>query len=407
MNMVMKGGSKVLVGTLAGFALALGLTPVLSRQYTPDVFGQFGVLTAAAATFIGLSTLRLEVIALAERDDARFATLATRGLHLSMSLGILLMLASAVATIFGVDQRWLIVGPLVVVGSWQLVGTAGLSRWRDYRGLALCTFSQQGGASFIQVLLGATGSVWGLVTGFFLARACWIPPIRRLHPNIRQARRPAETPWRQAVPAGMSALFNSLGTQMPLLLLASLYGTTSAGLFAMAQRLFSQPLQVLAQGIATASNAEVSHTIRSEDHAAASDLVRTTMRRLALLGAVPTVAVAVTAPWLAPIVLGENWQEAGGIISILSVSAYAQFCTAPFAQLLNVTGRSRTLLAWDCSRLMAITGALVAPKLFGGDLLTSMAALSLALTLTYTALGLLVDRAIPKQTRIFGTQSPH
>lgn len=406
MNSVLKGGSRVLVGTLAGFALALALTPVLSRQYTPDVFGQFGVLTAAAATFIGLSTLRLEVIALAKSDDAHFAVLATRGLQLSMALGLLLTLVAAVMAMFGADPRWLIVGPLVVVGSWQLVGSAGLSRKRDYRGLALCNFSQQGGASSIQVILGATGSVWGLVSGFVLSRVCWIPPIHRLSRDRKHSGLASSTPWRQAAPAGLSALFNSLGTQMPLLLLAGLYGTTSVGLFAMAQRLFSQPLQVLAQGLATASNAEVSHAIRSEDHSGARHLVLKTMRRLAALGSVPTLVVAVTAPWLVPIALGGEWHPAGIIISILSFSAYAQFCTAPFAQLLNVTGHSQTLLMWDCARLLAISGALVVPKLVGGGLLTSMLAFSLALTLTYVALGLLVHRALPNKSKNFVPNSP-
>ncbi len=385
----------MLVGSAAGFGLNLLLTPVLSRLFRPEVFGLFATLTALASVFIGVSTFRLEVLSQRVGDETEGRDLQRLALVTSLLWGVAITAAvGAAMLVHPISWWWLVTGPLVLVGSLQLIGSAVWTRRRDYRSLAWGNFVQGAAGGVIQVVLGWFSSGAGsLVAGFAAARLVW---VRALVWEQRPRGTLAAT-WvrsrRFAGVSGLSALVNSGAGQLPILLPSLLLGQAEVGFLAMALRLFVAPLSIVGQAAATANLGEVGRLLRDGDRSAPR-LVRRSMRELFLLGLLPCALVAAGSTWAVPVLLGAQWSPVGPVMGVLAAGALLQFCVSPLSQLLNVTDHGRWLLVWDLARLLLVGTSFAVPLLMGAGLIVAVAVYSAFLCLLYGVLAHLVLRAV-------------
>jgi O-antigen/teichoic acid export membrane protein len=164
--------------------------------------------------------------------------------------------------------------------------------------------------------------------------------------------------------SGGSAIINSLGSQMPILLSSTIFGEAQAGLFAMALRVFTSPLALIGEAAGVALTGEVAARLRSQKKDAYA-LCSRSMRQLFALGVIPTAAAAIVGPWALPVLLGPAWARSGMLVAILALPTLAQFTAAPLSQMLNLTNRSHQLLRWDIARLIAIIASFAIPSQFG------------------------------------------
>lgn len=284
---------------------------------------------------------------------------------------------------------------MVFAGSLQLIRTAQLVRSDRYWELALANFTQGAGLGGSQFLLGlARPSGLMLVGGFLLSRAVWAPSLKLLvSTSFRDFRKLALKHRSYALAAGTTAFVNGLGSQLPVLAAAAFFGSVEAGLFAMMARILISPLTVVGQAAAAATLGHIGMRLRARDERALR-LLNQTMRDLFLVGLVPCIAVAIGGPWGAEILLGSEWKQVGILMSVMSIGALAQFTCAPFAQLLNLMNRSRTLLLWDITRLAIVTLAISIPALMGWPFVVSVALLSFGYVIIYIALSVMVRSAI-------------
>lgn len=390
-----RAGLTVLLGSAGGAALALVLTPVLSRLVTPDVFGSSMTLVALASVVVGVSTMRLEVAGQAEPDDDEARAVLGLGMALAVALGVFITAATAVAYALDlVPLLILTVGPMVTIASTQLIGAAWLARGQAYGTLARASFAQNGGLAVAQAGLAVLSpTVGALIAGFIVSRVYWLFHI----PALVWRRAVARRVWRKhrsyALTAGTSAGINSLAGQIPILLPAVLYGDQAAGLLAMALRILVSPLSLIGDAAASAAVGEISQALRTRSGQAGS-VLRRGLRDLAVIGAVPTLAAGALGTVAVPYLLGPQWAEAGTIVAALALGAWAQFVVAPFSQTLNLSGRSDWLLVWDVCRLLAVTGAFLLPSLTGLGIVAASACYSVAMLGLYAAMALMCDRSL-------------
>lgn len=390
-----RAGLKVLVGSVGGAALALALTPVLSRLVTPDVFGSFMTLVALASVVVGVSTMRLEVAGQAEPDDGEARAVLGLGMTLALAVGSVITALSAVAYVLDqVPLLTLTVGPMVTIASTQLIAAAWLTRRQAYGTLARASFFQSGGLAAAQAGLAVVSpTVGALIIGFVLSRAFWFFHL----PALVWRRSAARRVWRRhsayALTAGTSAGINSLAGQVPILLPAILYGDQAAGWLAMALRILVSPLSLIGEAAAAAAVGEISQALRTRSGQARS-VLRRGLRDLAFVGAVPALAAGALGTVAVPYLLGEQWAETGTIVSALALGAWAQFVVAPFSQTLNLSGRSRWLLGWDVCRLAAVTAAFLVPTVTGLGIVAASVSYSVAMLALYAAMSIMCDRSL-------------
>lgn len=394
---VHRSGLLLAMGGGLGALVALALTPVITRIYEPETFGVFVQVVALASTLIGFNTLRYEIIGQTEEQEEGFSASIRLALANALAVAVITSAVSAVFVFgFGAAAIWILVGPISFIGSATSIGAATFSRQRKYGQLSLGNFLQQGIVPAFQAGLGLySASVLSLVVGFMLGRGVWFRAIFRALrgpslPIVDVHRRR----WRSATSAGFSALVNSAGSQVLLLGMSLAYGAAVVGIVGMAIRLVVGPLSIVSQAVGQVIIGNVGKLVRSrENESLIGTLVKTALVQAAL-AVVPCALIVAFGPKLVPIILGREWSDAGIACAILAFGAYAQFVGAPFAQVLNLLGKSSALLLWDVVRVFLLASSVIVPWVLGEGWEVALMAYSAAQFLTYGLLFLTIRRSV-------------
>jgi O-antigen/teichoic acid export membrane protein len=189
-----------------------------------------------------------------------------------------------------------------------------------------------------------------------------------------------------------SGLLNSAGLEVPLLLVAALYGDARAGFLGLAVRVIGAPATVVGQAVGQVFTGETGARIRGPTGGLAAS-VRSAVRRLLAVGVVPTVALVAAGPALFGLVFGPEWTEAGEFARLLAVAHLAQFAVVPVSPTLFLLERQGRELGWVAVRLLLTAGGPAACGLVGAPIGTAVLALALGHVLSYALLYVLCVRA--------------
>src|SRR5690606_28965452 len=189
-----------------------------------------------------------------------------------------------------------------------------------------------------------------------------------------------------------SALVNSAGLEVPLLLVAALYGDVRAGFLGLTVRVVSGPFSVIGQAVNQVFAGESSAVVRNPN-GTLGRIVRTSVRRLVLVGAVPAAVLLAAGPALFGVVFGQEWTEAGEYARLLALAYLGQLAVVPVSATLFLLERQHEELAWVVLRLLLTAGGPLLCGIAGAPVTAAIAALSAGHVLSYVALYVLCVRA--------------
>lgn len=387
---------RVASGTLAAQAITVAVSPVLTRLFTPTDFGIY----AAAVTIFSLvlvgASLRYQAAIPLPPDEDTAASL----ILLSALLGLVTTVLMAVCLwVFGpwiahalgapglIPLFWVVVLSELGASLYQVV-SAWAIRAQAYGPIAQTRIAQGVGMAAGQVVfgllgaapsgllygdaIGRTAGIWGLAhrmwhaSGSAIRTTTW---SRLRQSAIRYRRFPA-----YSLPA---SLLDAISNQAPLILLLVLYGPAVGGYFLLAQRVGSLPVRLIGASVAQVFFGEASRLVQ-EDRAALPALFTRTVRRMAVVGAVPTILLAVVGPTLFPFVFGENWEVAGIYLALLAPTFYFLFIWGSVSGAVDVAERQNLLLIGELVGLGLVTGAVGLGRLAGVDSTGAVVLLAIA-----------------------------
>lgn len=341
-------------GTLAGQGMLILVAPLLTRLFTPEEFGFFGVFAALTAMVGVGSALRFEFAIATVHSDAEAAALVKVAVFSSAGMALLLCLlvwlfgghlaARLEATAFAM---WLWLLPLAIfclglsatMAYWSIrngsIGVNAISR--------ALKFSSQGSS---QVLLGwlsggALALILGYITGFIVS---FIYYVSRLSPSdlkliraqsIARAWQAARDNRRYPIFSLPTGFLESASQHLPVLLLALLFGPAGAGFYSLSQRIIGMPVRMLSDAASQVFHSE----LRSKSPAELQRAFLRTLLFFGTIGVIGMVPLACLAPSLFAVVFGEPWREAGVIVQLLVPLYLARFIVLPISQLLYLLGR--------------------------------------------------------------------
>lgn len=411
------GGLGRAVSILAGgAAIAQGIVAVSSivvtRLYTPANFGLYGAATAIVTVLVTFGCLRYEVAIPLPREPIRAANLVALAVFASAAVttlfGLVLLLAGG--SILGalharalLPYAWIMLLGQFGGGIYIALNSLAI-RHRQFRTIAQTRISQSVATVATQVGLGLVApGAGGLVAGDAIGRAAGSGRLgREAWQTSKQAlsqislRGMRAVAWRYrsfAVLSSPAAVLNELGLQAPLLLILALYGATTGGLFALAQRLIQAPVWLVSTAIAQVFVAEAAARVR-EDPGSLRKLFVRTLRRLTAIGAPIVIILAIAAPLTVGLVFGSRWERAGIFVSILSPFYMLQLVTSPLGGTLDVLERQDLHLIREILRVVLICGAVVLSSELSLSSTQAIAILSGAGSLAYVSYGLLSWRAL-------------
>lgn len=408
----------IMAGTAAGQVLAVAVSPIISRLYTPADFGVFSVVSGLAITIGTATALRYELAVPLPHDDDDARSLVALGAFWCLITGSLLtvafwLLTPWIAGFFdesGLAQLLIFVPAIAAMfGLFRLLNQWALRQLR-YGATAVRNVVSSVATVITQLIggwsgLGPAGLVAGLGAGQGVGAASLLKGSHLFSGEVskvsmlRNQRRYKRFPLLLA-PAG---LINASGVYVPLLMIAALYGTEAAGWLGFTQRILAVPMTLIGQSVAQVYLSQLALT-RRESTGAEVKLFWSATKRLGMLGFAGAALLMVVAPALFATVFGEQWRPAGSMARALAISLAFQMVASSLSQTLIVFERTGLQLAWDIGRLIATAGTVVVCSQLNVGLLPCIWAYSIVSACAYVVSWDMGRRTIVRSSRVIQTR---
>lgn len=360
-----RGVIAIMSGTVISRVIAFAAIPVLSRLFTPSDFGVLALLNMIISVLGPVSTWCYETsIVLPERQKEAVNLMILSCIASTIS-GVIVFVAFAifkvpVAGLLGAPELapWL---PWSAFCVWSLGMFSALRLWKsrqgDFPAISYARVADTGSLSVTQVGMGiaAPGNLFGLMIGPFIARftsllvifiSTWRVDGELIKESFdwqtlkAQAKRYIRFPQFD-LPANT---LNHFSREMPVAILGAFFIPQWVGLFSIANRVMSVPLQVVGGAIAQV------YLPTARDAALSSRLEHFTLaifERLLRMSVTPMLVVAIAAPELMGFVLGDQWYFAGVFLRWICPWLLLAFIASPISEVFGVLERQSDKLVFN------------------------------------------------------------
>jgi len=404
-------------GTAIGQAISMIASPILTRLYSIQDFGNLQVYLSIMTFVILFSTWRYEYAIMLPDKDRTAANL------LAVTVGIVIMMS--IFTAFALwwiagshllpenmnslrPYLWLIPISMCGGGLYQVLSCWTL-RQKSYKPVAATKLTQSFGQNITQLCMGFfRNGLLGLLLGDALGRMTGSLSFLRLlwRQNKKLFREVClRDMWNAMVRfrnfpiiSTGSALINTAGFSLPPLILAKFYGAMVLGWFALEMRVLEAPSALVGQSISQAYMSEAARLAIS-DPKAMHALFLKIMKRLLKLGAIPFAIAIVISHSLFALVFGESWREAGNYARLLAIMHYVSFAVWPLMPTLNILEKQSWQLMWDIGRLVFTIVCLLVVYYCGMSARWTIIAYGAAMTIGYVTHLFLSHRAIQERIK--------
>lgn len=382
-------------GTAIAQAITVLASPILTRLYGPEAFGIFGVFAAVAGVIAVGSTMQLDMAMVLPKQDNDAVNLLSLSFLLSwatfaLSLAVLSFFQQPIAVAMGFPNyagyTWLLA--FVMLGS---VNVQILSHWAVRTKqfflislsaivVAIVASLFKIGAGFLDFGVGAliVGAIIGYVVhACLLARSLPLKQWRVILPSVNREQILRVVKAHSDFPLYRTpqVVINSFSSNLPGILLASLFSPAVAGFYFLAKRVLKMPAGLISESVRKVfypKAAEIAHVGGDLRFA----VIKATLG-LAGVGLVPLFVILVFGPRLFALVFGEEWRIAGDYARWLALWVYFAFINVPSVTAIPVIGRQRIFLAYEIVYSFIKATAIIGVAFITSDEVKAIAAYAL------------------------------
>jgi len=380
----------LMTGTTIAQAIPVGISPILTRIYTPEDFGLLALYMAIATIIAVIATGRYELAIMLPKKDED----AVHILLLSLMITVVISLISFLIAFFFNPQitkilgnqeisRWiyLVPGSILLIGFYNSL-TYWTNRKKSYKKMAQNKVIQSGSMATMQVSLGLLkNSSSGLIVGWFfgqliavalLVRLVWREDKNKINKISilkiwgfakRYKKFPLINSW--------SGLLNTASLQIPVILLTAFFSVAVTGFFSLAQRILQIPMTLLGSAIGQVYFEKASR-LKNET----SEVRRITLevnKKLLLIGLFPIGIIILWGDTLFALVFGQAWKVAGEYAQLLSVWIYFVFISSPLTHLMTIYEKHFEFILFNTFLFSSRIGILLVGWWLAEDALTVIA----------------------------------
>ena len=377
-NRLFLNSAKLSLLTAVGQLIAVILSPLLTRLYSPSDYGFLGIFTSILAVALTVSAFRYEYSITKSTNEHERGSLVVISLVILLAISTLLFLGAFVSLDslngifkFSADSKILLFLPvtLLCAGIFQ-IGTFVAIKQGEIGYLGMVRLIQTASMVIFQIYFAFTylstlGLILGQALGYLLGGLLFFKMIRNTFSksitmnnffiSLRKFRS-------FAIFSSISVLLASLANQLPMIFLWLIFNVQAAGYFALTQRVMVLPLRILGSAI---SQAYLSELVAEERNILRINLL---FRRAMLQQVVVAIPTALTLFFIVPkligLVFGNTWYEAGIFIKILAIPVSIELIAVVIGlETVNILGDSRLLPFREFLRI-AIVGLSFAISIF-------------------------------------------
>lgn len=349
-NSFVRGVIALCGGTIGAQVILVAASPILTRLYTPAMFGVAAVFVGFSSILGILATLRYEISipqADSNQDAASIAALCF-GLTVTMfviSGGVVFFFDDFIVYLFHLQQvanfLWLVPLFIFSLGLYQLL-TFWNYRQHQFVQVASSTVGKNAGMVGAQLLLyplGALALLGGQLFGQFIATVLLLfrsPELFRQKFNMETLRHNAWKFRKYPLFSSWSGVTGGAAQQAPVLMFAAFFSPVEAGLYSLSYRIIGLPGALIGTAVGNVFLPHAAEAYLDGQLGGVLAKVHSVLARLAM----PGVAVlAVIAPEMFALVFGAEWREAGRYVQWLSIMLYANFVYSPISTSFGIMDR--------------------------------------------------------------------
>lgn len=350
--------SIIMIGTIIAQAIPFLASPFLSRIFTPEDFGVFGVYYSIVTVISVFITGRYELAIMIPEKDANAIQLVGGSFLITtffsvLSFVLLLFFGkyffSSIAHTGFTNWMYFIPVSVLLIGFYQALNYWS-NRKSQYKRLAISRVSRSlntvGFSSFFAFTAVKPG---GLIVGDIVGQfsATMILFYRVIKEEIDLVKQINMQSVKEQliiykhfpmynVPSG---LLEKLAGQAPVLLLTIFFGAMPAGFFSFSQRIISAPEAVISRAFGDVFRQQASEQYIVNGQC--RELFIKTFKRLTLFSIFPFIILFAFAPQLFEFIFGSQWLVAGEYTQLLTPMFFLQFIFSPLSIMFIVAQKQR------------------------------------------------------------------
>jgi len=356
------------VGAAIAQALPIAIMPIVSRIYTSEELGEYGVVLTYVLLLSTFASLELNRAIMLPRKSAESILITSSIVKYTFLFCLVLMVVFCLLVLFNQLKAIYLVIPILVFLS-SLVSTLNmyLNRISEFKILAKLKVVNSLVLTILQVstsILGALGLLVGNIAGnavnlFLLVKKLFLnEPFKFTFKGFRTTFFKILKKYNEFPINSLPNRFvNLLSARSPYLVFDSFATSSVVGLYSMSGKIIQTPMSTLSASIST-----VFMNKSSEYHNSGiplRPLVMSTYKNLLLIAVVPYLVFLFFAPEIFAFTLGSEWYSAGTYTQILIPFLFISFVNAPMNFIFFLKNELRYLLIFNISLLLARFGGLI------------------------------------------------
>jgi|SRR5690625_313741 len=367
----------LVTGTAAAQALTLAASPFITRIYGPEAFGILGAFNAIISIVapIGALTYPIAIVLPKNDQDARGIirlSLIIAAIIATVLFSTLLIFNNYIVNLFGLHEIavFLYFIPLVIIFSALMqVSEQWLIRTRQFSINAKVSFihslvmnlSKIGIGLFkplstVLVLLQAASNGIKALLMIIFSKGLFNSADVQLKDGKKSIKKLAKTHYDFPVFRAPQVLLNGVSMGLPVLMLTTFFGPTSAGFYTLSRTALSAPTQLIGKSVSDVFYPRISEAAHNNENIAEM-LIKATLT-LFLIGLIPFGLIIFFGPTIFTFVFGEEWTTAGEYARWVALWVYFSFVNRPSVKTLPVLSAQAFHLAFTVVMLLSNATAL-------------------------------------------------
>ncbi len=353
----LKNVAKLSLGNFGRYLISFLAAPILSRLYTPDEFGRFGVFLSVTVIISTWATLGYEAaIVPAKSDDeaSKILTLTTLALFINslITVGLVYLAQILKPDLTAKYSLWL--APLAVLSNGAvIILTFWNNRYENYSRISISRAAVPFMSSLTQIALfrlKSLGLIVGIIWGKFFSTFFLLKRLR-FSKDLKSILATAKRLYRYPTYYLGSSLLYVLSQYIPIILLEHFFSSSVSGIYTFVNRIILTPIGLIGISFGQVFFREISG-------AKPEEIERTTIKTMHILLklSIPFFLLLLFGgPAIFETIFGARWTYAGEVARIFSFWMIVIFITSPLTFIFLVSERQKDLFWFNVVLLISRT----------------------------------------------------
>ncbi|HLR18614.1 MAG TPA: oligosaccharide flippase family protein [Staphylococcus sp.] len=380
----------IVAGTAGAQAIAMIMSPIITRMYGPEAFGMMGTFSSIINILVPIAALAYPIAIVLPKRDINAKKIIELSLIITvfnaiLSLIILLFFNNSIVNLFNLKEisNYMFLIPLVILfGGFMQVSEQWLIRTKQFSINAKVTILQSAitngskvGIGFFYpvaaVLVVITAMANGLkatLMAILSKKSSYKEVENNVDEELKTTKQLAKEHYDFPMYRAPEMFLNATSNGLPVLMLSTFFGPAAAGFYSIGKTVLRLPAELIGKSVGDVFYPRIAEAANNKENLPL--LIKKATLALAGVGILPYGLIIIFGPTIFSLVFGSDWAVAGEYARWIAIWSYVGFMNRPSVRSLPVLSAQRFHLIYTIIMLITRVLALaIGYYIFHSDLI--------------------------------------